>query len=118
MSEEEQVGVSIHAGFPNPAADRTLVSLDLNQLLVRNPTSTFLFRVRGRSGEAYGIFDGDVAVVDRALEPRGPDLVIWWDETFRISKRASLDQDASIWGVITSIIHQFRTAPHNPNRKR
>lgn len=108
MREDQQDGVSIHAGFPNPGADKSLVSLDLNQLLVQHPTSTFLFRVRGASGEEYGIFDSDVAVVDRALNPHKKDLVIWWDDTFRISKFSELDQDVAIWGVITSVVHQFR----------
>ncbi|HKR82073.1 MAG TPA: S24 family peptidase [Candidatus Saccharimonadales bacterium] len=110
MSEHEPgSGVSIHAGFPNPAADKTLTSLDLNQLLVRRATSTFLFRVHGASGEAYGIFDGDLAIVDRALDPRKTDLVVWWDEdTFRISRFDALGKDAAPWGVITSTVRQLR----------
>ncbi len=109
MTEPAGDGVSIHAGFPNPASDKNLVSLDLNQLLVRRATSTFLFRVRGTSGEDFGIFDGDVAVVDRALDPRKQDLVIWWnDDTFRIARYDTLVEDQAAWGVITSTIHQFR----------
>ncbi len=112
MSEDtSDDGVSIHAGFPNPAADKNLLSLDLNQLLVRRAASTFLFRVRGETGKDFGIFDGDIAVVDRALDPRQADLVIWWDDdTFRISRFDSLDDDTSAWGVITSTVHQLRKA--------
>ncbi|SRR6266702_1661615 len=110
MSEDEpDNGVSIHAGFPNPAADKNLLSLDLNQLLVRRAASTFLFRVRGETGKDFGIFDGDIAVVDRALGSRKADLVIWWDDdTFRISRFDSLGEGVSAWGVITSTIHQLR----------
>lgn len=110
MSEDEQDrdGVSVHAGFPNPATDKSLGSLDLNQLLVRRTASTFLFRVRGAAGEEFGIFDGDIAVVDRALDPRKADLVIWWSEDeFRIAKFTNL-KSPTIWGVITSTIHQLR----------
>jgi len=103
--------MSVHAGFPNPAADKELLSLDLNQLLVRRGASTFLFRVHGQTGKEFGIFDGDIAVVDKALGPRKADLVIWWDDdTFRISRFDSLGKDASAWGVITSTIHQLRRA--------
>jgi len=111
MNEQAGDGVSIHAGFPNPASDKNLVSLDLNQLLIRRATSTFLFRVRGNSGEDFGIFDGDVAVVDKALDPRKADLVIWWDDdTFRIARYDTLSERQTAWGVITSTIHQFRKA--------
>lgn len=113
MSEEstEPTGVSIHAGFPNPAADKSLSSLDLNQLLIQHAHSTFLFRVRGHEWESLGIFDNDVAVVDRAIDARKSDLVIWWSEggdEFAISKYKDLPTNAGVWGVITSVIHQFR----------
>ena len=110
MSEDKREGVSVHAGFPSPAADKNLLSLDLNQLLVRRATSTFLFRVRSDAGQEFGIFDSDIAVVDRALDPRKTDLVIWWDDDFRISRFDSLGADVTAWGVITSVIHQFRKA--------
>ena len=111
MREDTSDGVSVHAGFPNPAADKNSLSLDLNQLLIRRATSTFLFRVRGETGGEFGIFDGDIAVVDRALDPRKPDLVIWWDDdTFRISRFDRLGRDVAPWGVITSTIHQLRKA--------
>lgn len=111
MSEDERDGVSVHAGFPNPAADKSLAGLDLNQLLIQRAASTFLFRIRGSAGEDFGIFDGDIAIVDRALDPRKIDLVVWWDaDTFRISRFGQLAEDSTSWGVITSVIHQFRRA--------
>lgn len=116
MSEGEQTdGVSIHAGFPNPASDKTLGGLDLNWLLIKNSISTYLFRLRGNEWEKFGIYDGDIAVVDRALGPRRGDLVIWWGEQvdgFAISKYTTTKSDAVIWGIVTSIIHQFRESRH------
>lgn len=103
--------VSVHAGFPNPAADKNLGSLDLNQLLIQHTASTFLFRLRGNDWEALGIFDEDVAIVDRALDARGHDLVIWWDEhtdEFAISKYKDLQPGANVWGIVTNVIHRFR----------
>lgn len=111
MKEEHDNGVSIHAGFPNPAADKSFNSLDLHQLLVERPSSTFLFRIAGSQWEADGIFDGDIAVIDRALDPRQADRVAWWDDasgTFHISTLKHMPDTAACWGVITATVHQFR----------
>jgi len=121
MREKEPTnGISVHAGFPNPAldseqgrtaADKTLGNLDLNRLLIQNSAGTFLFRLRGNEWEPLGIFDNDIAIVNRALDPRKNDLVIWWDEDvddFAISKRKDVKSGANIWGVVTAVIHQFR----------
>jgi hypothetical protein len=108
LGDYESQGVSIHAGFPNPAADRRLKGLDLNQFLVAQPISTFMFRIRGDQGNARGIFDGDVAIVDRALAPRSSDLVLWHDgQRFLLSHQARLTADATLWGVLTATIHKY-----------
>ena len=107
----QQEGMSIHTGFPNPAIDQRLQTLDFNKLLVRHSASTYMFRVRGNEWERVGVFDGDIAIVDRALDPRKADVVLWWDEAkgeFSISKYTGMPKQAACWGVITSIIHQFR----------
>lgn len=112
MREEEQhESVSIHMGFPNPAADKGVGSLDLHQLLVQRPASTFLFRIAGDQWQDRGIFHNDIAVIDRALDPRKTDLVVWWQEhtgTFQISSYTTMPADSTIWGVVTGTVHQFR----------
>ena len=111
MREEQQDGVSIHTGFPNPATDQSLHTLDFNQLLVQHTASTFMFRISGSEWEDAGVFAGDVAIIDRALEPRTGDVVLWWDEArgeFAISKYSRMPKAARLWGVITATIHQFR----------
>jgi DNA polymerase V len=112
MAEEDKTtGVSIHTGFPNPAADQRLTGLDLNQLLIRHATGTYLFRLRGHEWEGAGVFDGDIALVDRHLDPKKSDVVLWWDEPrgeFAISKLSDMPREASCWGVLTATIHQFR----------
>jgi SOS-response transcriptional repressor LexA len=112
MREEEQPhGVSVHTGFPNPATDTSLRSLDLNKLLITHGASTYMFRVRGNEWEGAGVFDGDIAIVDRVLDPRKADTVIWWDEhqnEFAISVYAKMPANATLWGVITASIHQHR----------
>jgi SOS-response transcriptional repressor LexA len=108
---QEPQGVSVHMGFPNPAVDKSLLSLDLHQLLIRRPASTFMFRITGSDWAEVGIFDGDIAIIDRALDPRKSDLIIWWnDQTgeFAVSFFKQLPENAAIWGVVTRTIHRFR----------
>lgn len=108
-------GVSIHAGFPNPAADRRpqagQLALNLNQLLVRHPSSTYLFRITGHQWVDQGIYDGDIAIIDRAPMPRRGDLVIVWQTSgFSLCRREQCLPDEQPWGVVTSTIHQFGKA--------
>lgn len=103
-------GVSIHKGFPNPAADnygrRTALALDLNGLLVKHPSSTFLFRISGQHWVEQGIFDGDLAVVDRSLTPQGYDIVLtWFDENFELRRRNTITENQHVWGVVSAVIH-------------
>jgi hypothetical protein len=52
-----------------------------------------------------------VAIVDRALDPRAADAVLWWDglrSQFSISSYRRMPHGATLWGVITSTIHEFR----------
>ena len=103
------VGVSIHAGFPNPAADRQTAPLSLDKLLVRRPTSTYIFRIQGHEWEDRGIFDGDLALIDRALTPRGQDLVIaWYNQEFALLPFSQLKKGTNQWGTITATIHQHQ----------
>lgn len=103
-------GVSIHSGFPNPAADRfgqqNGLALDLNQLLVQHPSSTYLFRISGHHWAEQGIFDGDIAIIDRALQAAPQDIVlIWLDDTFELHRRNHLTKNQHIWGVVSAVIH-------------
>src|SRR5882724_10222496 len=110
QDEEKQRGVSVHTGFPNPATDHSLDSLDLHQLLVPRPNSMFLFRIRGDEWNDQGIFDGDIAIIDRALTPQRGDHVVWWHEAhgeFAISLFENTPEDAAVWGVVTAAAHQF-----------
>lgn len=106
--EDNSVGVSVHAGFPNAAEDHVSRALDFNALLVRHPVSTYCFRVEGNAYEDRGIFGGDIAVIDRALSPRLDDLVLHFtDDNFVLAEFRKLHK-TEIWGVVTSIIHRVR----------
>ncbi len=64
------------AGFPAPGDDQIEKVLDINDLVVKNPASTFFVRVEGDSMEGAGIFSGDVLVVDRAINPEDGLIVV------------------------------------------
>lgn len=104
-------GVSVHTGFPNPAIDATRHELDLNRLLIRHHAGTYMMRIEGNDWASSGIFDGDIAIVDRVLTPHTNDTIIWWyDGDFVISPRSRMRPEATVWGVVTATIHQFREA--------
>ncbi len=64
------------AGFPAPGDDMVEKPLDLNDLLIDNPTATFFVRVSGDSMEGARIFDGDILVIDRSLTPEDGSIVV------------------------------------------
>jgi DNA polymerase V len=64
------------AGFPSPAADFVEGQLDLNTHLIKQPSATFLVRIAGDSLSRAGILDGDLAVVDRSVQPRAGMIVV------------------------------------------
>lgn len=104
-------GVSLHGGFPNPALDvrgrRSPLALDLNQLLIQHPSSTYVFRISGEQWAEQGIFDGDLALIDRAPSPRVGDLVIsWQDDSFSLQRFEKRPKTAP-WGIVSAIIHQY-----------
>ena len=116
----------VAAGFPSPAEDYVEVGIDLNEQLIRHPSSTFFLRVSGDSMIGAGIHDGDLLVVDRSLNPRpGCIVVAVLDGAFTL-KRLMRDQhglhleaanpaypcldlhhctDVQIWGVAVHVIH-------------
>ena len=73
---ELQLSPGIKAGFPSPADDYMVDSLDFNRDMIRHPEATFYGRVFGDSMVEAGISDGDFAVIDRSLEPRNGDIVV------------------------------------------
>lgn len=105
----KDAGVSVHTGFPNPAIDASLKDLDLNQLLISHSTATYLMRISGGEWRALGIFAGDIAVVDRAVTAHSNDIVAWWhNDSFMLSHLHQVPKDATVWGTITTTIHQFK----------
>lgn len=69
-------GARVCAGFPSPADDYIEDEVDLTRLVVGNPLATFLWTAQGECMVGAGIFDGDMLVVDRSLEPVPGDIVV------------------------------------------
>lgn len=67
-SAEGDILGDVKAGFPSPAED-IREKLDLMKLLVRHKASTFFFRVSGVSMVDAAMDEGDIIIVDRAVEP-------------------------------------------------
>ena len=70
------IGQALCAGFPSPADDFLEGALELPRWLVPNPPATFLWRISGSSMEGAGIFDQDLACVDRSLTPGHGSVVV------------------------------------------
>ncbi|MDO9404894.1 MAG: translesion error-prone DNA polymerase V autoproteolytic subunit [Polaromonas sp.] len=120
---------TVPAGFPSPAADFAVKRHDLNDLLITHPAATFMWQARGLSMIDLGIQDGDILVVNRALNPSHKDIVIaevdgdftvkqFWRRAGVVQLRAGnptfppiLFRDGqvlTICGVVTATIKRFR----------
>ena len=66
----------LSAGFPSPADDFNVKRHDLNELLVVHPLATFMWQVSGDSMTGFGIHNGDILVVDRAVAPKHGMIVV------------------------------------------
>lgn len=116
----------VAAGFPSPADDYIDRSLDLNDHIVKHPAATFYVRASGESMQGAGIHDGDLLVVDRALDPRPGRVVVAAVDGELTVKRLvreagrlllapentaypPLDitgrENVEVWGVVTHVIH-------------
>jgi len=115
------------AGFPSPATDYIEEDVDLNVHLIKNVPATFVIRVQGKSMTDVGIYDGDLLVVDRSLEPKNFSTVVAnihdelvvknfiksKDQNFLSSgsnnteDKIIINEDSNvfIWGVVTYVIH-------------
>ena len=67
---------TVTAGFPSPAADYTQQRIDLNSHLIRNKDATYLFRVKGDSMTGAGIYENDILLVDRSINPKHNHIIL------------------------------------------
>lgn len=112
-------------GFPSPARDYYNGGIDLNRLLIRDRTSTFLMRVSGNSMASSGISHGDEVIVDRAVAPRDGSVIIAVQDGELVIRRLvsrrgtmvlssdevpieqadAVAEETTIWGVVTRCLH-------------
>ena len=117
----------VQAGFPSPAQDYLEDSLSLNELLIRNPTTTYFLRVRGDSMEDANIYEGAILVIDRSVKHQHDHIVVASVEGEFTVKRLRIQNNKAylvpeaagksykpvlvtdncrIWGVVTFIINK------------
>lgn len=120
----------VSAGFPSPADDYLENTLDLNQYLIQHPAATFFVRTSGDSMIKAGIHNNDILIVDRSLEAKNGSIVIAVVNGELTVKRLYIkgknmilksenphdpdlvitqDSALQIWGVVTSVIHEFKS---------
>ncbi|MBU1040615.1 MAG: translesion error-prone DNA polymerase V autoproteolytic subunit [Proteobacteria bacterium] len=117
----------VQAGFPSPADDFIDKRLDLNEYLIQHPAATFFVRAVGESMLGAGIHDGDLLIVDRAVEAQSGKIVIASVNGELTVKRlerkgqrlllvpanpdyppldVSDHEGFEVWGVVTCVIHK------------
>ena len=119
---------TVVAGFPSPAADYTQQRIDLNNHLIRNKDATYLFRVKGESMINVGIYENDILLVDRSINPKHDHIILaQLNSEFtvkRLYRRGGIvkliaenniypprlikeEDDLIAWGVVTYNLHKL-----------
>ena len=66
----------IQAGFPAPNGGYIENNLDVNEFLINNAGSTFIYCVNGESMIDAGIMPGDYVLVDSSINVQDGDIVV------------------------------------------
>ena len=127
---EGQLLGDVKAGFPSPAED-IREKLDLIKLLVRHKASTFFFRVSGVSMVDADMDEGDIIIVDRAVDPYNDCKAVCYIDGEYTVKRIEIngesvrpmpanenntkykpievteENDFIVWGVVTYVIKKM-----------
>ena len=119
----------VQAGFPSPAQGAFADSVDLNHELINNPASTFCARVIGDSMVDSCIYEGDMLIIDRSLEPHNGDIAVCFIDGDFTVKRLLINTDGIfmvpanrkypvikvpdesnfiIWGIVSHIIKKLQ----------
>jgi DNA polymerase V len=117
----------IPAGFPSAMESFVERTLDLNDLLIKHPASTFFIRVLGDSMINAGIVSHDILIVDRSISPvHNKIAVVRVGDEFTVKRLKIEDNklflvpenpdyavvelhdeiDYEIWGIVTAVIHK------------
>ena len=103
--------VNAVVAFTNTSFRNDANPLDLNELVVKNPNSTFFMQVDGNTWAEQGVYQGDIVVIDRSLTAKSGDTVVITDgEELQLSKLNDFsgDESVQVWGVVTHTVHKRR----------
>jgi len=127
----------VPAGFPSPADDYLENSLDIGERLIRHPKATFFMWAEGDSMIGAGINDGDLLVIDRAVQAHDKSVVVVRiNDEFCVKRLRKIEgrfwlcpenpdyqpieicegDDVEIWGVVTSAITELEGTPGEKRR--
>ena len=65
-----------HSGFPSPANDYVENPINMNELLIKRASSTFLMRFKGNEMIMSGIKDNAILIIDRSLKPVNRNIIV------------------------------------------
>ena len=129
-SYESNLLGDVKAGFPSPAEDMR-EKLDLIKLLVKHKASTFFFRISGVSMVDAALDEGDIIIVDRAIDPyNNCKAVCYIDGEYTVTRvemgegklrlmpanehnstykpiEVTPENEFMIWGVVTYVIKKM-----------
>jgi len=118
---------TVEAGFPSPAEEELADTLSLDDLLIQNPSATFMLKISGDSMSGAGILPGDMVIIDKGQEPKSGDIVIaevdgeWTMKYLRkrgesvtlvpanpLYKPIRPKKELKIAGVVTAVVRKYR----------
>jgi SOS-response transcriptional repressors (RecA-mediated autopeptidases) len=112
----EAAVATVRAGFPSPADDFR-EKLDLVDLLVRHRASTFFFRIDGVSMVDADMDEGDIIIVDRAVEPyNGCKAVCFIDGEYTV-KRVEISGTGAVLLPCNERNTKYRPIPVGPDNQ-
>lgn len=98
-------------GFPSPAQGYEDKSFDLNRFYIKHPASTVFMTVTTNNYINFGIYNGDLLIIDRAKTIKQNSLVIYEkDGRFVIGRVYNIKNEAIITGAIIHVIHTVKDA--------
>lgn len=83
----------VNAGFTSPARDYIAETVDLNKLLIRHPSTTFVWIADGNCLTGANIQDKDILIVDKLIEPNDGDIAVCWLDGEWTVKRIKVEKE-------------------------
>lgn len=102
-------------GFQSPCAEFAGKPLSLDERYLTNRPSLFIVELSTNIPK-LALIKGDKYLIDRSLNPRDGDLTLFVIEdqfelniySEEIRKRLSRGEDNFVWGVVTTLLREFR----------